>query len=198
MTGKVNMIRSLDPQKREKFLQAALELFVANGVQHTSTAEISEAAGTAAGTLFNYFPTKQDLIDELALQIVRRQSENTKARLDASMSARDYFWAIWDSSIRWFMEHVNAYRYIQQVRDTGLLGPGVAEESNEHFTYYYEAIRKGFKEDCLADYPLELIGGFLYQDIVAVMNMLIALPDASKQEALIRSGFDIFWNGIRK
>lgn len=192
------MIRSLDPQKKEKFLQAALELFVANSVQHTSTAEISSAAGTAAGTLFNYFPTKQDLIDELALEVVRRQSENTRARLDASMSARDYFWAIWDSSIRWFMEHVNAYRYIQQVRDTGLLGSGVAAESEKQFTYYYEAIQKGFKEDCLVDYPLELIGSFLYQDIVAVMNLLIALPDPSRQAALIVAGFDIFWNGIRK
>jgi AcrR family transcriptional regulator len=192
------MIRSLDPQKREKFLQAALMLFVANGVQHTSTAEISQAAGTAAGTLFNYFPTKQDLIDALALQIVSRQSENTKARLDASMSAREYFWAIWESSIRWFMEHVDAYRYIQQVRDTGLLSPVMAEESGKHFTYYYEAIQKGFQEDILADYPLELIGAFLYQDIVAVMNMLIAPLDPGTQDKLIESGFVIFWNGIRK
>ena len=59
------MIRKLALDKRENFLNAALKLFVANGVQNTSTAAIAKEAGTASGTLFLYFPTKQDLLDEL-------------------------------------------------------------------------------------------------------------------------------------
>ena len=55
------MVRELSSEKRNNFMSSALKLFVANGVQHTSTAEIAKEAGTAAGTLFLYFPTKQDL-----------------------------------------------------------------------------------------------------------------------------------------
>ena len=75
------MVRKLDPDKRKKFMDAALKLFVANGVQNTSTAEIAKAAGTAAGTLFLYFPTKQDLIHALVLKIGREQSETIHALL---------------------------------------------------------------------------------------------------------------------
>ena len=52
------MVRKLRPDRRTKFLNAALKLFVAKGVQHTSTAEIARKAGTAAGTLISVFPHK--------------------------------------------------------------------------------------------------------------------------------------------
>src|SRR5579859_2524063 len=42
-------------------LRAALELFAKKGFHRTTTKEISKRAGIAEGTLFNYFPTKEDL-----------------------------------------------------------------------------------------------------------------------------------------
>ena len=191
------MIRSLNPQKRTAFLDAALQLFVARGVQNTSTAAIAQQAGAAAGTLFLYFPTKQDLLDELALQIARRQSEHIQALIQPELSARQTFAAIWNGSLEWFLEHPDAYRYIQQVRDSSVLSPRVVEESNQSFAFYYAAIQKGLAEGCLKPYPLELIGGMLYQSIVAVMNLLGAQPDPAQQADTMRMGFDIFWDGIR-
>jgi len=46
---------------KEKILAAALELFRENGLTGTTTKQISEKAGIAEGTLFNYFKTKEDL-----------------------------------------------------------------------------------------------------------------------------------------
>jgi len=86
------MVRKLNPARKEDLSRAALALFVAQGIPHTSTAEIARAAGVAAGTLFLYFPTKQALVDELALQVGREQSEYIKARLDPSHPARQAFW----------------------------------------------------------------------------------------------------------
>ena len=72
------MVRTLKSEKRAQFLTSALKLFVKNGVMNTSTAAIAKEAGTAAGTLFLYFPTKQQLLDELILEIGREQSECVK------------------------------------------------------------------------------------------------------------------------
>lgn len=191
------MIRKLAPDKRQNFLDAALKLFVRDGVQNTSTAAIAKEAGTATGTLFLYFPTKQDLIDELILQIGRAQSEHTKALLTSSLSAREMFLTIWNSSIRWFLENMDAYQYVQQVRDTDLVTERAIRESNALFGYYYEAIQKGLNEGAIKPYPLEMIGGILYQDIVAMMDLLRVQSDRRKQDEIIRMGFDIFWDGIR-
>jgi len=191
------MVRKLALEKRENFLNTALKLFVTHGVQNTSTAEIAKKAGTAAGTLFLYFPTKQDLINELVLQISRDQSDYIKTLIDRSLSVRDMFFTIWQGCIRWFLEHRDAFEYIQQVRDTRIVDKATIQESGKTFVYFYDAIQKGLDEAALKPYPLEVIGAFLYQDIVAVMNLIRTQPELDKQEEIIQAGFDIFWDGIK-
>jgi AcrR family transcriptional regulator len=191
------MVRMLDPEKKEKFLSAALKLFVAQGVQHTTTAEIARAAGTAAGTLFIYFPTKQDLVNALALKIGREQSLYMQAAIHPEHSAREAFLAIWNGSIRWFQENIDAYQFVQQIRGANVLSPQTVAESNQYFAYYYTAIQKGLDEGSIRPYPIELVGGILYQLVVAVMNLLRTETDPTRQEEYIHQGFEIFWNGIK-
>ncbi|MBN1372761.1 MAG: TetR/AcrR family transcriptional regulator [Anaerolineaceae bacterium] len=190
------MVRTLNPERREKFLNAALALFVEKGVQNTTTAEIAQAAGAAAGTLFLYFPTKQDLIDELALQISRAQTERINSLLDPELSARESFYAIWRGSVGWFVENPLAYRYILQVRDSGMISTEVVKETGLLFNFYYAAIQKGLQEKVIHPYPVDLIGGFLYQNIVAITNYIQMQPDPVRRQEALEMGFDIFWNGI--
>ncbi len=192
------MARKLDPEKREKILQSALKLFVANGVPHTSTAAIAQEAGIAAGTLFLYFPTKQTLIHELTLHISREQAAYVRERLSSTLGARARFFAIWESSLRWFLENPTAFHYIQQIRESGLLDEIVVAETARSLSYYYEAIQQGLAEGCLKAYPPELLGEILYQDIVAVTRLIHAQPDAAQREAYLQRGFEIFWHGIKE
>src|SRR5436309_628831 len=48
-------------QTKERILAAALSLFRKKGLEGTTTRQISQKAGIAEGTLFNYFRTKEDL-----------------------------------------------------------------------------------------------------------------------------------------
>ncbi len=191
------MVRKLRPERKTEFLKAALKLFVARGVQNTSTAEIARKAGTAAGTLFLYFPTKQDLMDELVLTIGRDQSEYIGSLLVPSLSVRETFLAIWKGSLHWFLDHMDEYRYVQQVRDTRIIGEKTVRKSEQFFQYYFMAVQKGLEAGRIKKYPIELIGGILYQQIVGVMNLISAQPDPAKREAYIKNGFEIFWNGIK-
>jgi AcrR family transcriptional regulator len=189
-------MRKLAPDKREKFLNTALKLFVANGVQNTSTAAIAKEAGTAAGTLFLYFPTKQDLVHELVLKISREQSEYIKTLLGPSLSVRDTFFTIWSGSIHWFLENMDAYEYNLQIREL-VVEEAIVQESARSLAYFYEAIQKGLDEGAIKPYPVEMIGGILYQDIVAMMDLFRTQSDPEKQEETIQLGFDIFWDGIK-
>lgn len=191
------MVRTLRPEKKEKLLHAALTLFARQGVTNTSTAEIAKEAGVAAGTLFLYFPTRQDLLDQLVLSIGQAQSEHINHLLTPALSARETFSTIWHGTVTWFMEHPDAYRCLQQVRDTGMVSEAAVQQSNQFFTYYFQAIQQGLQEGVLKPYPLGLIGDFLYQDIVAVINHLKRLPHPDQYAGVIGQGFDIFWDGIQ-
>jgi AcrR family transcriptional regulator len=49
-------------QTRLRIRQAAMELFAARGFDAVPVAEIAEAAEVSEATIFNYFPTKEDLV----------------------------------------------------------------------------------------------------------------------------------------
>ena len=191
------MVRELSDDKRERLLQAALRLFAANGIQNTSTAEIAAEAKVASGTLFLYFPTKQHLVNELVILVSKQEAEHINSLLNPSMTVRDTFFTIWDGSIRWLLDHMEVFQYSQQVRHSGLVSEAATLESGKYFSFYYETIQRGLQEGSIKTYPIDLIGGFLYQDIVAVMNHIRMQPDQNAITETIRKGFDLFWDGIK-
>jgi AcrR family transcriptional regulator len=64
---KPNPARKRDPElKTALILNAARELFAAQGYENTPTAQIAETANVSEGALFHQFPTKRDLFFRLA------------------------------------------------------------------------------------------------------------------------------------
>jgi AcrR family transcriptional regulator len=59
---------------RQRILDAAIQAFRKRGFESTTTRDIAGAAGIATGTLFNYFATKEAIVEFLAEQSL------TKAR----------------------------------------------------------------------------------------------------------------------
>jgi AcrR family transcriptional regulator len=70
-TGPEPLLRAQSKaERRQRILEAAVDLFSLQGFHRTSTRQIAEAAGSAEGTIFNYFPTKKDLLVAAILYIV--------------------------------------------------------------------------------------------------------------------------------
>lgn len=64
----------LNTQKREKILAAGISQFAAWGYDNSSTNRIVEEAGISKGSLFKYFPTKEDfyfyVLDTICAQLI--------------------------------------------------------------------------------------------------------------------------------
>src|SRR5881392_4211100 len=46
---------------RREIADSAMQLFAQRGFDHVTVAQVAEAAGVSEKTVFNYFPTKEDL-----------------------------------------------------------------------------------------------------------------------------------------
>jgi len=60
------MVAGLRERKKQRtqetIVTVALELFAERGYQQTTVAEIAEAAEVSKGTVFAYFPSKEDIV----------------------------------------------------------------------------------------------------------------------------------------
>lgn len=60
------------PEKRERILKAAIEVFAKNGFYATRVSEIAKAAGVADGTIYLYFKNKDDVLITIFEEGIRR------------------------------------------------------------------------------------------------------------------------------
>jgi AcrR family transcriptional regulator len=109
--------------KRAALLDAALELFARDGLQNVSTAAIAEAAGVASGTLFVYFETKQELINELYLEVVGQYTDVVTAAVDPASSRDVRLRAYWYALARWHLNHRAAANVMLQFEASSALTP---------------------------------------------------------------------------
>ena len=81
---------------RQRILEVAAKLFARKGWENATTRSIATAAGIAAGTLFNYFPSKESIAGSLiseALSDAREEFANRR-RGEESLE-EDLFSFIW-------------------------------------------------------------------------------------------------------
>lgn len=95
------MARPKSEDKKLALLEAATKAIAQSGIA-ASTAVIARNAGVAEGTLFRYFATKDDLINELYLHLKQDLCQSMMANLDRSITdTRTMTHFIWNSYINW-------------------------------------------------------------------------------------------------
>lgn len=83
--------------RRQRILDAALELFVKSGFDATKSEDIAEKAEMALGTIYNHFTSKGEILLTLAA-IENENLENTGEQYEvaADMTVSDAFWDLID------------------------------------------------------------------------------------------------------
>ena len=134
---------------REALIQAARDLFWKKGYRATSVAEILERAGAHSGSLYHYFPTKQDLL----VAVLDWYTENLEAEIVGPARRRT------DDPIETIFAILDGYR--QALLATGLTfgcpignlalelhepDPPVRERLAENFAGWAEAVEACLEE----------------------------------------------------
>jgi AcrR family transcriptional regulator len=85
---------------RATILAAAEKLFLRNGYEQTTTRDIASAAEIAAGTLFNYFPSKETLAMTMVADAMTKGGENYRKRRSGQESVEEDLFLLISSELR--------------------------------------------------------------------------------------------------
>jgi len=79
----------LSPLKRKlQLMEIALEVFSRRGIGRGGHADIADIAQVSVATVFNYFPTREDLVDEVLNHVVRQFSNFLSDNIDLDIHAK--------------------------------------------------------------------------------------------------------------
>lgn len=114
--------------RQKQIVKAAIPLFLTEGVS-VSTARIANAAGVSNGTLFNAFPTKQDLIDAIYRSTKTAMFAAFPAPQGASFGPK-LLRKNWDAYLGWARAAPEDHKVMHLLRESGLASAGVKAEIN--------------------------------------------------------------------
>ena len=95
--------------RREQILHHALQLFVANGIQHVSTRQIAQAVGISQPSLYAHFKSRDDIAVELSERAFALFSERMAAAATGG-TAIERLRRMGTEYVTFGLEHSAAYR----------------------------------------------------------------------------------------
>src|ERR1700726_2010568 len=108
------MARPLSEEKRTAILEATAEVVAMLGVS-APTAKIAKEAGVAEGTLFTYFVNKDELLNQLYLELKTDLRDAIVAGYPSGGSLIDRSRHFWDRYIGWGSAHPLKRRAVRQL-----------------------------------------------------------------------------------
>ncbi|MBM7408836.1 TetR/AcrR family transcriptional regulator [Methanococcus maripaludis] len=184
--------------KRKAIMDAALKLFTERGFHGTSTAQISKEAGVATGTLFHYFPTKEDLINNLYFEVKGDLSQAMVKDLKSQVNFKDKLKKIWDNLIRWGLDNHNEFLFVGQFCNSPYISNFTREEVMKEYFTIHKLIEDGVTDGAVKNLPLKLVIAMFYQNSRTVVQVISGYGLSKDKNKIINEGFEVIWTGLSK
>ena len=129
-------------ETRRRIVECARGLFSDRGFEQTTTRDLAESAGIAAGTMFNYFPTKEALAMTIVCEALDEAEVESADRLRGDEALDEALFAHVAVGLR----HLAPYRsYIGEVLETALspfAGESMCEQAQQFRVNHLETVQE--------------------------------------------------------
>ena len=185
--------------KKELILKSALRLFTTYGFHGTPTSRIAKEAGVATGTLFHYFATKQDLIDELYLEC---KSALIKTVVDISQDKEDtetWLRKAFINSVRWAIRNREKYLFFEQFYNSPNISSITREEGINRARVLFDLIEKARNKGILKNIEFQLLLDLSYSILNAVTKHILDrnITDEEEISKIINESYPIFLDALK-
>src|SRR5664279_784427 len=118
-------------QRRSAILQAARAVFARQGYSDTVVDDIATQAGIGKGTIYLYFPSKEQIYLAALLEEARQLDADSRAAMSAAGSWRDKLAAYLQVRLRYFESHRDFLRiYMMEFRGMCMQGKPFSAENS--------------------------------------------------------------------
>jgi len=151
--------------KKERILDAALKLFVENGIDATSTAKIAKEAGVASGLIFHHFGSKENLIRALHVHI-NVIAAKSRVTPEPHIFTEEKFKKLWCNGVKFGLEKIKAVKFIHHYNYSKYVSDEERMKGKELFVEQRIFIQDGIDKEILKDLNLDFITEQVFEQIL--------------------------------
>ncbi len=187
--------RPLD--KRTAILEATLDLISKNGFHATPMSMVAKHANVAAGTIYHYFESKEQLIDELFAMYREKIALVIAESDDAQKPYKDRFRGVFLGLYEYYVNNPDQFLFIEHYANSPIMTKDSKEDAFNFYMPLWEFLRKGIHTGQLKDISSRLMAWMVYGNITAVVKMKLS-GDLTVDMMLLNTAVTTVWEGLKK
>jgi AcrR family transcriptional regulator len=183
--------------KRTDILQAALLLISEQGFHAAPVSQIAEQAKVGAGTVYRYFENKEDLLNQLYLEVKGRIHEAMNRGITAEMPLEALFKRLWMNVFEFDVTHPQEFSFAEQYCDSPFLTDKTRAAGAQVLQDYQAAFERGVREGVVQDLPAEMVFAIFSGSIASLAKKhfagVLEMTEERRQQAAHAT-----WCAVRK
>jgi AcrR family transcriptional regulator len=184
------MARAKSEEKRQAVLQSAVREIAETGLG-ASTARIAKGAGLAEGTIFTYFSSKDELFNELYIELKTETYRRLLVHFPYKAELRVRVQHIWSEYLRWAIEKPNERTVSVLLNLSTVVSSATRERLDAERGAVAETMDELGRRGVFKDLPRGFASSAMRGMQEAVMEMAAQKP--RQRAKLVEQGFDAFW-----
>lgn len=182
--------------KKRALLNATLTLVNDHGFHDAPMSKIAKLAGVAPATIYLYFENKQDLINNLYLEVKASFSDCAFKGYDNTMPVKKGFEIIWYNIADYKLNLVNEAAFLSQCDNTPMIDEEIRKEGLKHLQPLLDLWDQGEKEGIIK--PLSIF--VLYAYTIYPLTFLMAMQQRNLytlNTKVLDETFQAAWDAIK-
>jgi AcrR family transcriptional regulator len=187
------MPRPKDEDKRKAIMEAAIRVIAVQGLS-APTMKIAEEAHVANGSLFTYFATKADLLNQLYLELKAGMVSASLDGLPAGADLRKRMFHVWSNWMEWAVSNPEKRRALLQLSVSDEITPATRTAGHKTTMGIAELMQQMRASGPMHNAPMPFVGSIMNALAEATMDFMIQDPANAKKHC--KAGFNALWRAI--
>ena len=174
-------------------MSAAVRVIASQGLG-APTAMIAKEAGVSNGSLFTYFETKTDLLNQIYMELKDEMANAALDGLPADSGTREQMLHMWAHWLRWATACPEKRRALAHLDVSDDITPASRQAASQAMSVIARLLEQSREHGPMRDAPLGLVVSLMSALADATVDFMIRDPADAEQHS--RATFDALWRMI--
>lgn len=186
-------------ETKKKIIDVAMKLFKQNGFNATTMEQIAREVDIAKGTLYNYFPVKEAIVDEYIKRSFRDKNSERILQLEKMPDTRSRMILIFNELMKGVQANKEFFEKYIVYRMQNMVSFRVDEtEKSGLYLIAIKIIELGQKSaEIRSDLPFYILEDLFEFAFIGVVKQFYIEPEKFNATESIQQCVELFMNGVR-
>ncbi len=149
-------MRTKDLNKEESIKTTALQMIVDEGFKGLSMQKLAKKANVSPATIYLYFKDREDLLNQLYLEVLNRTNEAALHNFNPLLSFSSGLELLWLNRYRYYSRNPLDFYFIEQFINSPLIHKITEQEDQTYGRIMQQFYKNAIDNNEIADLPLEI------------------------------------------